>query len=354
MTNTIDNEENTLLDKEEDKSKVTQSKSSYQTFVDSLRHASTSQILGEVRDFVEVFAAECQRSVPLTRLQAATRFHDFLSATVPKLLATTAFAEATTEEAKYLAADGFEKFVVTKLHKVLFRSLPADATQDELVERKLEEKQKSPTTSVIETLSDESKELFELAVSELKKVDQYKAPSDKVVCMLNAYRLTDTISEELRSSERKPSDTEAISKAGDQSPGGVNDSSLLGSVLEALLIEALPPNLFSNIEFAAAFRHPPRLTSEERRCLNEFSAALVATTGCVAKVPMAVIGAGGTWGSFEELPPWLVDSGVTFRFESAEVGNLLIEEVDELLVAYQRMADVLQSLTESPPLAKQA
>jgi hypothetical protein len=349
MTNTADAEENALPDKEEDKSKVQQSKSDYQKFLDSLRHASANQILGEVRDFVDAFSA---RTVPETRLQAATKFHDFLSATVPKLLATTAFAEATSEEARVAAADGFEKFVVTKLHKVLFRSLPEDARQDELVENKLQEKQKSPATSLVESLTDESKGNFDLAVDMLKKVDQYKAPTDKVVCMLNAYRLTDSISEELRTNGWKPLDEEDTSKAGDQSPGGGCDNSLLSRVLEALLIEALPPNLFSNIEFAAAFRHPPRLTSEERRCLNEFSAALLATTGCTAKVPMAVIGAGGTWGSFEELPPWLVDSGVTFRFESVEAGNLRIEEVDELLVAYQRMADVLQSLTESPPLAK--
>lgn len=344
MTNTADNEDTTLSDKSEDKSKASQPKSSYQLFLDSLRHQSAVQVLQEVRGFVD-----SSSSASLTRVQAATRFHDFLSATVPKLLATAAFADATAEEAKSLAADGFEKFVVTKLQKVLFRSLPADLIQDDIVEKRLQEKQKSPITSLVESLSDVSKEQFQMATDMLKKVDQYKAPSDKIVCMLNAYRLAETISEELRSNGWNPPDTEATSEAGDQSQGEVSDNSLLCRVLEVLLIEALPPNMYSNIEFAAAFRHPPRLTSEERRCLNEFSAALLATTGVTAKVPMAVIGAGGTWGSFEELPPWLVDSGVTFRFEGAEVGNLMIEEVDELLVAYQRMADVLQSLAESPP-----
>jgi len=325
----------------------TAEKSSYQTFLDRFRHPSSQDVINEVRDFVTDFPND------LTRLQAAQRVHDFLSVTTPRLAASEVFVEERSEEARRGVEEHFERFVLTKLHKVLYRNLPADIKQDEIADQRLQEKQQASAGrgSLGPELSEESQELFVKATDCLRMINQYQIPGSKVICMLNAYRLVDNVVEELRW-KGEAAATNTVDDANNLE-GSVEEGTILRRVLQALVIEAAPPNFFSNVEFAAAFRHPPRTTAEERRCLRDFSAALGAATGVTPRVPTLAIGAGGswTWGGFEDLPLWLEGTGVSFRFEGAEAGNLLIGEVDELLGAYHRMASVLGSLAERPEAA---
>lgn len=331
--------------------KAASAKGSYQAdFLVKFRHPSAIQVVNEVRDFVTDFPSA------QTKLQAAQRVHDFLSVTTPKLVLLPAFADDTSEEARISVQEGLERFVLQKLHRALYRPLASDVEQDEIVDKILQERLQASAglESLGPDLSQESQETFRVAAAELRKVDQYKIPRDKVICMLNAYRLVDNIVWELGSGlwAKRSASQDDLAAAENLPQNG--DGDVLHRVLEALVIEASPPSFFSNLEFAATYRHPPRLTAEERRCLRDFSSALGAVTGYTPKVPTTAIGAGGswTWGGFEELPPWLEGTGVSFRFEGAEASNLLLGEVDELLGAYHRMASVLRTLAESPALAK--
>lgn len=311
-------------------------KSSYQSFLENFRHVSAQAIVNEVRDFVTDFPSD------LTRLQAAYRVHDFLSVTTKKLVSSAAFDGSKLDE----VGDHLERFVLNKLHKVLFRK---DDRQNMLADLRLEEKQKASAglESLGSDLSEESREQFKQAVDCLKQVNQFSLPGSKVICMLNAHRLIDNVVDELRW-RGEAAANHPDSRDGDE---GYDEAALLGKVMVALVIEASPPNLFTNVEFAASFRHPPRTTEEERSCLRDFSTALGVATGLTPKVPRLAIGAGGswTWGGFEDVPAWLDGTGVSFRFESAEAGNLLISEVDDLLSTYHRMASVLRLLAENPP-----
>jgi len=302
------------------------------------------EVINEVRDFVLSFPAD------LNRLQAAHRVHDFLYATTPKLLKSDIFVADATEEARRNVEDNFERFVLSKLHKVLFRNLPMDITHDEMANKRLQEKRDASAglTSLGPDLSEESQEKFTQAAGCLTQVDQFTAPGSKVICMMNAYRLVESVVDEIRWRG------EAAAKDDKDEDEDTGEAAIQQRVLVALVIEASPPNFFTNVEFAATFRHPPRTTEEERCCLRDFSVALGSATGLTPKVPKLAIGAGGswTWGGFEDLPLWLEGTGVSFRFEAADSGNLLIGEVDELLNTYHRMATVLRNLAEPPAAAR--
>lgn len=287
------------------------------SFLERLKQPSAQPIVDEVRDFVGQFPAD------LTRPQAARRIHAFLSDVTPRLLLTSAFADDPPEDAFETAMEGLEKFVVLKLQKLLFRHAPADLREDEHAEQCL----RSAAQSGVEEWHVDSPEHSQ-AVGELQRVNQYRAPKDKTVCMVNAYRIAEGI---------------LLAEAYRRGGAAGDDAAALRALLRALLVKASLANVFSNIVFTAAFRHPARTSAEERKCLRELALALSELTG--ASVAQSVLEAQGGMAS-EARPPWLVDAGIDFRFEGREdAGELEIGEVDELLDEYRRIARALRELS---------
>jgi len=300
---------------------------SYPQFVERLRHASAEVVVQEVRDFLRDFPAN------LTRPQAARRIHAFLAGATSRLVATEAFADCTAEEAQEVAAEGLEKFVLLKLHKVLFHHSPTDAREDECVEACL----RATPLVVPEEIPEDALELLDAAAAELQKVDNYRAPRDKATCLLNAHRICEgiVVEDAFRRGKSRESDH----------PHG--EVSFLHRLLVVLIIKAVPANFASNLEFTACYRQPSRKTDQEERCLRDLARALAAVTGSDGIAPMAASGAGlvrGLWG--EALPSWLTDAGISLRFERRSAGDLLLGEVDELLAEYHRMIGVLRALAD--------
>ncbi|CAE8733058.1 unnamed protein product [Polarella glacialis] len=319
---------------------------SYPQFVERFKHPSAQPVVNEVRDFVNDFPAN------LTRPQSARRIHSFLSDVTPRLLLAEAFREdgGAAADVRELAEEGLEKFVVLKLYKLLFRHAPADLREDERVEKCIRAASaKGSPLDVLGKLRREHREVLEAAALELQKVDQYRAPRDKSSCLVNAFRFVEGVVVE-----------EVFHKGGHDTPG--SDSALLGKLLTALLVKASPPNLYSNIEFTAAFRHPARMTADDKRSLAELARALLSLTGgggprlaaaelveeSSSRGPAAITAGSGATTSEEDIPLWLVDAGVTFHFEDRSANDLLIDEVEELMEEYQRMARTLHELVQVP------
>lgn len=311
---------------------------SYPQFLEKLKQPSAQAVVGDVRDFVGQFPAN------LSRPQAARRIHSFLSNAVPKLFGTSAFADDTCEEAKQSALEGLEKFVVLKLYKLLFRHAPADLREDEHVESCIRQ---ADIDVFLPEVSPEAKQDFDAAAIELQKVEQYRSPRDKVVCLLNAHRMIAGAADE------------AYRKSQNGSGTAEGRGALLRDLLAALIIQASPPNLFSNVEFTIAFRHPSHLSAEERRCIQDFNEALklvtdgreqqrrkrASTEVSAASSNEAGVSAAPT---LKHRSPWLEDAGVTFHFEDRSVDDLLVGETDELLDEYHRMVRALRELSGIP------
>lgn len=304
-----------------------------QMFIEKLRHSSAAAGVSKVRDFVGAFPAN------LTRPQASRRIHDFIASTTPELLMAEVFVIDADEAQSHWVMEGLEKFVVLKLYKLLFRHSATDVREDERVDRHILEwetggSEGNRVAKALEGLSPEQLTDFDTAAQELKKVDQYRSPRDKAVCMVNAFRFVEGVADSL----------------------GLNSAAADAAarkLLPALVVRAAPPNFFSNVEFAVAYRHPSLLSAEERRCLRGLQSAL-------AEVASASLPSGGGREPGDspragEVPDWLVSAGVTLRFEESSAGELLVAEVDELLEEYHSMARALRELSgvgRSAPAAR--
>lgn len=308
----------------------------YPQLLEKLKKPSAQSVVTGLKDFVGQFPAN------LTRPQAARRIHNFLATTVPRLFETQAFADDISEEANELAMEGLEKFVMLKLYKLLFRHDPADLREDENVENCIH---RSSPSSFLPAAVQESNQDFETAALELQKVDQYRVPRDKAVCLLNAYRIVEGIVEEAY----RRSENGAGTAEGRQH--------MLRDALAGLIVKAAPPNMYSNVEFTSAFRHPSHTTAEERRCFQDLGVALAFVTDDKAQKrrraeteasETSTEPAACSTHALKTRSLWLEDAGVTFHFEDHYVDDLLVGETDELLDEYHRMVRALRELGGIP------
>ncbi|CAE7023166.1 vps901 [Symbiodinium natans] len=300
---------------------------SYPQFVERFKDTSAQPVVNEVRDFVNRFPAN------LTRLQAARRIHAFLAEVTPKLLAAQAFrdGEQSGQNASELANEGLEKFVVLKLYKLLYRHDPADIREDERVEQALRAgvgKGANTIQAAVSKFDAKQLEVFDAAALELRQVEQYRAPRDKLSCFVNAIRLVESIVVE-RVFRQK---------------GDAGQQSTWEQLLAALILKASPPNLYSNLEFTAAFRHPSRMSHDEGKALGDLACAFLTVIGGSSRRLSSAKLAENSTDSGDGLPLWLMDAGVTFNFSDRSADDLSIGEVDELLDEYQKMIRALRDL----------
>ena len=95
-------------------------------------------------------------------------------------------------------------------------------------------------------IQEEMAESWKLAMGELRKMDGYKAPRDKMVCLLNCCKV---ISQLL---------SDARTNADEKLPGA--DEFL--PALIYVVLKANPSNLKSNLEYIDCFRNPDKMLSE--------------------------------------------------------------------------------------------
>ncbi|CAE7688251.1 VPS9A [Symbiodinium sp. CCMP2456] len=296
---------------------------SYPQFVERFKDQSAQPVVNEVRDFVNRFPAN------LTRLQAARRIHAFLAEVTPKLQAAKAFRDGGEKVASELANEGLEKFVVLKLYKLLFRHDPADIREDERVEQALRSAAKgaSAIQAAVTKFDAKQLEVFDAAVLELQMVEQHRAPRDKLSCFVNAIRLVESIVVERVFRQR-----------------GDGQQTNWEQLLAALILKASPPNLYSNLEFTAAFRHPSLMGPDERKALADLASAFLAVIGGSSRRLASAELAENSVGQSGSMPLWLMDAGVTFNFSDRSPDDLSLGEVDELLDEYQRMIRAIRDL----------
>jgi len=224
----------------------------YTRFRERLKHHSAKGLSEKLLKFVSSFPSG------LSRQDAADRIHSFLTRAQDEMFSeVVAFAEDVDEEGRAEAAEALEKFLLSRLYQKIFATDPADQAEDS----KLRERFASLSWVSFDHLGippmDPS--LLTLALNELRRVDSYKAPRDKLVIILNATRVINDVL------KRTLEDSGAIGR-----PLSADDflPLLIYSVLKAA-----PDRLHSNVEFVAAFRHPSRLNGEDAYFLTALQSA---------------------------------------------------------------------------------
>eukprot|EP00434_Breviolum_minutum_P000378 symbB.v1.2.000319.t1/scaffold6.1/size569917/22 len=226
----------------------------YLTFKEMLKHESALPLVAKLQDFVRQFPRG-----GLSRDQAANRIHKFISSTQDWMLSKVLVFADADEAGQTSAVEGLEKFLMTRLirvHGEIFWTENGDLDEDELLKQRIDSLswvgfQNLGVPSVDVTLLD-------LAVDQLRSMDNFKAPRDKMICILNACRV---INDVLKRS---------IVESGVGRPLAADDFLPL---LIYCLILANPPRLHSNMEFVAAFRHPSRLIAEDAYFLTALQSA---------------------------------------------------------------------------------
>lgn len=204
----------------------------------------------------------------LSRLEASKHVHKFISTTQDWMLSeVVVFAAEADEEGRTNACEGLEKFLLGKLHDKIFAMEPEDIQEDDRLYRKID----SLSWVSFDNLGvpHVDPELLELAIEQLRQMDMYKAPKDKLVCILNATRVINDVLKR------------AITESGSAGRPLAADDFL--PLLIFVVIAANPPRLHSNVEFVAAFRHPSRLVAEDAYFLTALQSAVAFVNDAGAK-----------------------------------------------------------------------
>ncbi|RAL45731.1 hypothetical protein DM860_009595 [Cuscuta australis] len=210
-------------------------------FLERMRQPSAADFVKAIKSFIVSFSNNApdperdSRAVQefLGNMEAAFRAHSLWA--------------GCSEEELDSAGEGLEKYVMTKLYPLVFASLPEEKKVDEQLHEKI-----AMIQHFVRPENLEIKPVFQnetswlLAQKELQKINMYKAPRDKIVCILNCCKVINNLLLNASISEN-------------ENPPGADD---FLPVLIYVTIKANPPQLHSNLLYIQRFRRESRLAAE--------------------------------------------------------------------------------------------
>lgn len=222
----------------------------YKAFKEKIKNPHAGEAFKRIKRFVVDFgkSANYNASDPPSRGDSGLKMRTFLDE-VERLMSVNELWCHDDPEEWDNTCEGLEKFVTSKLYEHIFCPRDEDRERD----RELEERISSLSFVSFQHLDingPETKDEFlltwRLAQDELGKMNDYKAPRDKMVCMLNACKVIVRLL------------SEASEDAGASPPGA--DQFL--PALIYVVLKSNPPNLFSNLDYIDRFRNPNKMISE--------------------------------------------------------------------------------------------
>ncbi|XP_077213782.1 vacuolar protein sorting-associated protein 9A-like [Tasmannia lanceolata] len=210
-------------------------------FLERMRHPSASDFVKSIKSFI----VSSSNHAPDPEKDSAA-VQAFLANMEGAFRAHSLWAGCSEEELES-AGEGLEKYVMTKLFTRAFASLPEDVELDEQLYDKMALIQQfilPENLDIKPYLQNETSWL--LAQKELQKINMYKAPRDKLVCILNCCKVINNLllNASIASNENPPGADEFL------------------PVLIYVTIKANPPQLHSNLLYIQRYRRQSRLVSE--------------------------------------------------------------------------------------------
>jgi hypothetical protein len=302
--------------------------SSYQAFLAKLHHADSTALLRTLKLFVKNALAATTLSVD--QLAEATR--TLYEQTEAAIAEHPQWAGADAAELER-AADGVERFVMSRLHDRVLAADEAEAAEDAQTTARLQRLRFLRVDHL--AISPELHGLapWTAAQQQLLRMASYKTPRDKLVCILNCCK--------------------RINAAIAQASAGGHGADEFFPVLLYVTIQAAPPGLHAALQYICRFRHPSRLVSEsayylthqqsalsflssvqpEQLCIGaaEFERGLAESHAAVEQPPLAS----------EQTPP------CSFGFlETRSTLELSMGDVRELLQEYRGLSRAARELAQ--------
>mmetsp|Transcript_17886 Transcript_17886/g.46713 ORF Transcript_17886/g.46713 Transcript_17886/m.46713 type:complete len:471 (+) Transcript_17886:281-1693(+) len=211
----------------------------FQQFLETMKDKSAIDIVTEIKGFIAEY--NVQRLLPD---QFVAKIRTFLEETGDKLARHELWRNASEEELDN-AKEGLEKYMMNKMYKVCFQpAMSDDASEDQSLSDRLAMLGfvKPEHLDIKCNLGEpDCASMVERARKELCRMNDYKAPRDKMVCVLNCCKIINNI---LHLSIKN---------------AGADD---FFPLFIYIIVSARPPNLYSNMRFIDRFRNKDKLTGE--------------------------------------------------------------------------------------------
>lgn len=231
----------------------------FQRFLSQLRHKRADPIARYLKSFLSEFNKK-----PWTTAEQAKIIGDFRAFIAAKMELCPPFSRLSENEFEN-AIEGMEKLVMNRLYSKTFSpEIPAnnradDHEEDVLRDRVLEEKMsiwhwiEGRHLDLADRFLRNGEAFVKLASDELVKITHYRAPRDKVICILNCCKVIFGLLRQTDSEESA-------------------DGFL--PILIYVVIRAQPKDLISNVNYIQRFRNPDRLGGEAGYYLSSLIGAI--------------------------------------------------------------------------------
>lgn len=210
-------------------------------FLDRMRNPASLDLVRSIKSFIVSFSFYTAN--PENDGKKVQEFFLTMEATIRD---HPLWSGATDEEVD-CSMEGLEKYVMTKLFSRTFASVPEDAKIDQEISEKiclLQTFLKPEHLDIPAVLQNEASWL--LAEKELQRINTFKSPREKLLCIMNCCRVINNLLLNASMSENH-----VLAGADDFLP-----------VLIYVTIKANPPQLHSNLKFIQLYRRQAKLVSE--------------------------------------------------------------------------------------------
>ncbi|CAM0877942.1 unnamed protein product [Alopecurus aequalis] len=221
-------------------------------FLDRMRSPAAAGLFRSIKSFLASLALDepsaeedgARVQAFYTAMEAAFRDHPL-------------WANATHHEIDH-ALEGLEKYIMTKLFDRTFAASPEDAAADAEVSERiglLQRFVRPHHLDIPKVLHNEASWL--LAVKELQKINSFKSPREKLLCVMSCCQVINNL-------------LLNVSMSNDRTPSGADE---FLPILIYVTIKANPPHLHSNLMFVQLFRRETKLVSEVEYYLTNLISA---------------------------------------------------------------------------------
>ncbi|WFD30527.1 hypothetical protein MSPP1_001548 [Malassezia sp. CBS 17886] len=246
----------------------------FNRFLEQMKHRSAVPVNEYVRRQVAHMAAHSPRSFfrgfskrPYKPADQVKLIFDFLDFITARMTEATVWAELPAPEFDQ-AAEAMEKLIMNRLYTYTYA--PAIAQEGRWPVQTDDLVRDAALTERIRTLAwvreehldvqcgSHSDRFYAFAVQELNKIGHYKAPRDKIICILNCCKVIFGLIRHLDTDE---------------------GADAFVPLLILVLLRANPPHLMSNMEYILRFKNPERRTSEADYYLSSLMGAIAFIEG---------------------------------------------------------------------------
>ncbi|KAK4515401.1 uncharacterized protein ATC70_010346 [Mucor velutinosus] len=221
----------------------------FHRFLEQMKEPSANHIARYTKGFIAAF----HRREAWTVNEQVKFIQDFLNFTYVRMRDCDVWRDISEKEFEN-AKEGMEKLVMNRLYNVTFSpSTMDDKEKDEILHHKINIFRWIREEHLDIPITDDNDSFLTFAESELLKMNNYKAPRDKLICILNCCKVIFGLMKHMEGDE---------------------GADVFLPLLIYVVIRANPPKLISNVQYISRFRNPDHLRSEAGYYLTNLMGAI--------------------------------------------------------------------------------